>query len=57
MYTIILDEGLVIRDIDSKVVSPCDSAEDIDFLAYQSWIGEGNSPTIYSTRSEVPLNE
>lgn len=57
MYTIILDEGIVLRDIDSKVVSPCDSAEDIDFLAYQDWVTSGNVPVTYNTRSEVPVNE
>jgi hypothetical protein len=54
MYTIILDEGIVLRDIDQKVVSPCQSSEDVDFLSYQEWVNSGNEPAIYNTRSEIP---
>lgn len=50
MYTIILDEGLVIRDLDNKVVAPCESVEDVDFVAYIAWVNAGNEPTIYDTR-------
>jgi hypothetical protein len=49
MYYIILDEGKVIRVSDNKVVSPCQSAEDPDFIAYNNWVYEGNNPTIYET--------
>jgi hypothetical protein len=49
-YTIILDEGLVIRDFDGKIVSPCQSMEHPDFKEYQDWIAAGNGPTILQTR-------
>jgi len=54
MYTMILDEGIVIRDSDQKVVSPAESALDPDFIAYNEWAQASNTPTIYSTRSEMP---
>lgn len=44
MYTIILNQGHVIRDIDQKIISPCDSVDDIDFIEYQNWINQGNNP-------------
>lgn len=50
MYTIILDEGLVIRDYDKKVMAPTQSDRDPDFLEYTSWANLGNMPTIYDTR-------
>lgn len=46
MYTIILDQGTVIRDSDSKVVAPCESELDPDFIAYIEWVNAGNQPTI-----------
>jgi hypothetical protein len=45
MYSILMSEGTIIRDSDQKVVCPCQSAEDPDFLAYQAWAAEGNHPT------------
>lgn len=51
MYTIILDEGIVVRSSDNKVVSPCQSIEDIDFIEYITWVESGNEPTILDTRS------
>lgn len=50
MYTIILDEGTVTRDADGKVVAPCQSAEDPDFVAYIQWVEAGNQPLILDTR-------
>ena len=50
MYTIILDEGSVTRDADGKVVAPCQSAEDSDFVAYIQWVEAGNQPLILDTR-------
>jgi hypothetical protein len=50
MYTIILDEGTVTRDADGKVVAPCQSAEDPDFVAYIEWVEAGNTPLILDTR-------
>ena len=49
MYTIILDQGIVIRDSDGKVVAPCQSAEDPDFIAYNQWVEAGGQPTVYDT--------
>ena len=53
-YTIILDEGVVLRDSDGVQVAPCQSAEDPDFVAYNSWVESGNQPTIYDTRPVDP---
>jgi hypothetical protein len=46
MYTFNSTTGEVVRDADGVVVSPCQSAEDPDFLAYVAWINEGNSPAV-----------
>lgn len=51
MYTIILDEGIVIRSSDGKVVAPCQSTDDIDFVEYSNWVESGNEPIILDTRS------
>tara|TARA_R110002126_G_scaffold186158_1_gene334898 strand:- start:25 stop:177 length:153 start_codon:yes stop_codon:yes gene_type:complete len=50
MYTLILNEGVVFRDIDGKQVAPCQSAEDPDFVAYNEWVEAGNQPTIIESR-------
>jgi hypothetical protein len=50
-YTIILDEGVVIRDSDGMQVSPCQSVEDPDFIAYNTWVSDGGEPTVLDTRS------
>lgn len=49
MYTIILDQGIVVRDSDSKIVAPCQSPEDPDFVEYIQWVESGNQPTILTT--------
>jgi hypothetical protein len=50
MYTIILDQGIVIRDSDGKIVAPNDvGIGDPDFQAYQEWVNQGNQPTILNT--------
>jgi hypothetical protein len=54
MYTIILDQGIVRRDSDGKVVAPCQSTNDPDFVAYNDWIKAGNQPNIYNTESDIP---
>lgn len=52
MYTLNLYEGTVIRDEDQKVVAPCASADDPDFVAYIEWVNQGNQPLIIdSTQS------
>jgi len=50
-YTIILDEGVVIRDSDGVQVAPCQSVDDPDFVAYEVWVEAGGQPTILDTRS------
>lgn len=52
MYTIILDQGVVIRNIDQKVIAPCESELDADFLTYQAWVSEGNLPLVLATTNE-----
>jgi hypothetical protein len=46
MYTLNLADGTVTRTSDNKVVAPCQSPEDPDFLEYIDWINSGNDPTI-----------
>lgn len=46
MYTIILHQGIVIRNSDNKVVAPCESPLDPDFRAYIDWVEAGNQPII-----------
>lgn len=50
MYTIILNEGIVLRDADQVVVSPADSTDNLDFIAYQTWVSQGNEPLILESR-------
>lgn len=45
-YTINLSTGEVTRVSDSKIVAPCQSPEDPDFIAYLTWIYEGNEPLV-----------
>lgn len=49
-YTIILDEGIVIRDSDGAQIAPCQSVDDLDFIAYNAWVEAGGEPTILDTR-------
>jgi hypothetical protein len=51
MYTIILDEGVVLRDSDGEQIAPCQDDHDPDFLAYNTWVEAGGQPTILDTRS------
>jgi hypothetical protein len=51
MYTYVADEGAIIRDSDGKVVSPCQSNEDPDFVEYINWVNAGNTPPAIVTRS------
>ena len=54
-YTIIEDEGIVIRDSDNKIVSPAQSFDDPDFQTYNTWANTpGNTPTIIASRGGVP---
>jgi hypothetical protein len=49
MYTIILDEGVVL-DTNGVQVAPCQSIDDVTFIAYSDWIKAGNIPIILETR-------
>lgn len=49
MYTIILNQGTVIRDSDGKIIAPCESELDQDFVAYIDWVNSGNEPIILDT--------
>lgn len=47
MYQINLSTGEVTRLSDGKVVAPCQSAEDPDFLTYIAWVmTDGNEPIV-----------
>lgn len=52
MYSMILDHGVIVRDSDTKVVAPCQSDQDPDFVAYIDWVNAGNQPTNYNTYDE-----
>ena len=43
-YAYYPDYGSVIRVSDDKVISPCQSSTDPDFVAYMAWIEAGNTP-------------
>lgn len=44
MYTIKLSTCEVIRESDGKVIAPCQSADDPDWLTYIAWVEAGNIP-------------
>ena len=46
MYEIRPSEGTVTRLSDGKVVAPCQSELDPDFLEYIEWVNAGNQPII-----------
>lgn len=50
-YTIILDEGVVIRDSDGVQVAPCQSVDEPNFITYNAWVEAGGEPTVLDTRS------
>lgn len=43
-YTIKLTTCEVIRNSDNKVIAPCQSADDPDWLNYIAWVEAGNIP-------------
>ena len=45
MYTVSLSAGTVTRH-DGKVVAPCQSVDDPDFIAYIVWVEAGGEPLI-----------
>jgi hypothetical protein len=50
MYTLVLNEGIVFRHSDAKIVAPCQSADDPDFIAYNEWVEAGNQPVIMNNQ-------
>ena len=52
-YTIYELLGTVVRE-DGVVVSPCQSIDDPNFIAYKQWIEEGNSPIVDRITSPEP---
>lgn len=50
-YTIILDEGVVLRDSDGAQVAPCQSADDLDFMLYASYIDSGGEVSQVASRN------
>jgi hypothetical protein len=46
MYSLSMSTGEAVRLSDGKVVAPCQSADDPDFIAYIDWIYAGNQPTL-----------
>lgn len=46
MYTFNPETGEITRDSDGVVVSPCQSPEDPNFIAYVEWVNEGNEPAV-----------
>lgn len=50
-YTIILDEGIVLRDSDGAQVAPCQSASDLDYVSYVSYVEAGHAVTQIASRS------
>lgn len=55
MYTMINDEGIVIRDADEVQVAPADSVDDPEYAAYVAWVNEGNQPTVLASRGRVKI--
>ena len=50
MYTFYSDTGEVVRNSDGVVVSPCQSPEDPNFVAYQEWALAGGELLVLDTR-------
>ena len=46
MYTVSISEGTVTRMSDGKIVAPCQSPEEPDFVEYINWVNAGNHPNV-----------
>lgn len=46
MFTLYNSTGEVFRDSDNKLVAPCDSTDDLDYISYIEWINDGNQPAV-----------
>ena len=47
--------GDVIRKSDGKTVSPCQSVDDPDFVAYLDWVNGGNQPEVDETQPQEDI--
>ena len=58
-YTIILDEGVVLRDSDGAQIAPCQSADDPDFMLYASYVEAGGvvAQVVSRTLTATPVPE
>lgn len=60
MYTIYTNTGNVKRNSDQKIVAPCQSVDDPDYVEYVTWVAQGNQPTeefepeVVSVRAVTP---
>lgn len=54
-YTMHLQRGTITRDSDGKVVAPCESTTDPDYIAYIEWINAGNAPDTVTVDTQPPL--
>ena len=55
-YALIQSEGIVVRESDGEIISPCQSADDPDFQEYLVWVASGGRPTEYF-RLDLPSQE
>ena len=46
MYEVSISLGTVTRLSDGKVVAPCQSDKDPDFVEYIDWVNAGNEPIV-----------
>lgn len=55
MYKLIPQLGQVVRESDDVIVSPCQSADDPDYLAYIEWVEQGNEPEVIQYVAPAPV--
>ena len=56
-YIMYPSTGEVVRSSDNKVVAPCQSVEDPDYVAYIDWVHAGNSPECREDPAQVAAVE
>ena len=52
IYTIILDEGVVLRDSAGVQIAPCQDDHDPDFMGYSAWVEAGDRVVLDAPGSE-----
>ena len=52
MYTLYSNTGQVVRHSDGKVVAPCQSISDPDYVEYVTWVNDGNEPLVQLDKIE-----